>query len=227
MYNLLSANAKLEKGLEFGYLNLGLQLAPAKTSGYQTCPMSTEGCRTACIFTAGMAGMYKRINEARIRKTKLYFENRAEFMRLLRADLDKAVKQAEKMSLKLVVRLNVFSDIAWEETGIIQEYPAVQFMDYTAIPKRFFKKLPPNYHLTFSRKESNDKDVEKVLKAGGNVAVVFRGGLPETWKGFKVIDGDTHDNRFSDPHNVIVGLKDKGKGRKDQSGFVLETATLK
>ncbi len=226
MYHLLSANAKLEKGMEFGTLNLGLQLAPAKTSGYQTCPMSTEGCRKACIFTSGFAGMYKKINEARIRKTQLYFENRAEFMRLLRLDLDKAVKQAEKMNKKLVIRLNVFSDIPWEENGIIQEYPAVQFMDYTAIPKRFFKKLPANYHLTFSRKESNDDAVNEVLKAGGNVAVVFRGGLPETWRGYKVIDGDTHDNRYSDPKNVIIGLKDKGAGRKDQSGFVIDAATL-
>lgn len=217
---------KLEKGMEFGYLSLGLQLAPAKTSGYQTCPMSTEGCRKACIFESGFSRVYKRVNEARIRKTKLYFENRAEFMRLLRLDLDKATKQADKMGLKLAIRLNVFSDIAWEETDIITSYPAIQFYDYTAIPKRFFKKLPANYHLTFSRKENNDGDVNKVLKAGGNVAVVFRGGLPETWRGFKVIDGDLNDARFSDEKNVIVGLKDKALGKKDKSGFVIDTATL-
>lgn len=224
MYNLLSANEKLEKGLEFGYLNLGLQLAPSTTSGYQTCPMASEGCKAACIFTSGFARMFKKVNEARIRKTRMYFERRDEFMALLRADIRKAMQQAEKLGLRLVLRLNVFSDIPWEETGIMGEFPTVQFMDYTAIPKRFFKTLPVNYHLTFSRKENNDAAVMKVLRAGGNVAVVFRGGLPAVWNGYKVIDGDTHDNRFTDPKNVIVGLKDKGDGKRDKSGFVVEGA---
>ncbi len=222
MYNLLSVNEKLQKGLEFGYLNLGLQLAPAMTSGYQTCPMASAGCKAACIFTTGFARMFKKINEARIRKTRMYFEERAEFMALLRADIRKAMKQAEKLRLRLVIRLNVFSDIPWEETGIIQEFPTVQFMDYTAIPKRFFKTLPANYHLTFSRKENNDLAVTQVLAAGGNVAVVFRGGLPATWNGYRVVDGDVHDNRFTDPKNCVIGLKDKGDGKKDKSGFVVE-----
>lgn len=221
-YSLLSANEKLQKGLEFGFYNLGLQLAPAMTSGYQTCPMASEGCKAACIFTTGMARMFKKINEARIRKTRMYFEERAEFMALLRADIRKAMKQAEKLGLRLVLRLNVFSDIPWEETGIMGEFPTVQFMDYTAIPKRFFKTLPANYHLTFSRKENNDLAVSEVLAAGGNVAVVFRGGLPATWRGYTVIDGDVHDNRFTDPKNCIVGLSDKGSGKKDKSGFVVE-----
>lgn len=225
MYHLLSSNTKLVKGLEFGYLNLGLQLAPARTSGYQTCPMSTEGCRTACIFSSGLARMFKKINEARIRKTKMYFENRPEFMRLLNEDIERAKVQAQGMGLKLCIRLNVFSDIPWEETGVMESHPTVAFMDYTAIAKRFFKKLPANYHLTFSRKETKDnhKDCRRVLKAGGNVAVVFRGGiLPAEFMGHKVIDGDLSDLRINDEKNVIVGLKDKGEGKKDESGFVVE-----
>lgn len=221
MYNLLSVNAKLEKGKDFGILNLGLQLAPSDTSGFNTCPTASPGCRASCIFTSGNAQIFKHINEARIRKTRMYFEQRAEFMALLRADIRKGMRQAEKLGMKLVIRLNVFSDIPWEETGIMGEFPTVQFMDYTAIPKRFFKTLPPNYHLTFSRKENNDAAVQKVLKAGGNVAVAFSGPLPATWNGYKVIDGDLHDNRWQDEKNIIVGLKAKGKGRKDQSGFII------
>jgi hypothetical protein len=116
-------------------------------------------------------------------------------------------------------------------------HPTIQFMDYTAIPKRFFKKLPPNYHLTFSRKEtaSNHNDCKDVLNAGGNVAVVFHtkrsGKLPNRYMGKLVIDGDISDIRFQDPKNVIVGLRAKGKARAnskefDNSGFVVRLDKL-
>ena len=39
--------------------------------------------------------------------------------------------------------------------------------------------------------------------------MVFRNTPPETYKGYKVINGDLHDMRFTDPKNVIVGLKEK------------------
>jgi len=88
--------------------------------------------------------------------------------------------------------------------------------------------MPSNYHLTFSRNEENNFKCTQVLKAGGNVAVVFRKELPATYKGFKVIDGDLHDLRFLDDKNVVVGLKekltlnDKGKLDRDNSGFVVD-----
>ena len=59
------------------------------------------------------------------------------------------------------------------------------------------------------------------MKAGGNVAVVFEKSLPETWQGVKVINGDESDVRFMDQTGVVVGLKAKGEGKKDQSGFVI------
>jgi len=83
-------------------------------------------------------------------------------------------------------------------------------------------ELPENYHLTFSRKEDNDGFVENVLGQGGNVAVVFADSLPKTWKGKAVVNGDETDLRFLDGKNVVVGLKAKGKGRKDKSGFVVK-----
>ena len=36
-------------------------------------------------------------------------------------------------------------------------------------------QLAPNYHVTFSRSETNEADCLRVLEAGGNVAVVFAG----------------------------------------------------
>jgi hypothetical protein len=61
-----------------------------------------------------------------------------------------------------------------------------------------------------------------VLASGGNVAVVFRGELPASWKGKLVVSGDESDLRFKDPKNVVVGLVEKGRAKKDSSGFVVE-----
>ena len=81
-------------------------------------------------------------------------------------------------------------------------------------------KLPANYHLTFSKKEDNGEAVDQVISKGGNVAVVFK-QIPSAWKDRKVVDGDLSDLRFLDGKGVIVGLKAKGKAKKDTSGFVV------
>ena len=115
----------------------------------------------------------------------------------------------------------------------MQNFPNIIFYDYTKHFNRMIKylkgELPSNYHLTFSRNEKNDFQATQVLKAGGNVAVVFRRELPKTYKGFKVITGDEHDLRFLDQKNVVVGLKEKlslnkktGKLDRDTSGFVVD-----
>ena len=39
----------------------------------------------------------------------------------------------------------------------------------------------------------------------------------------KVIDGDTHDMRFKDPRNVVVGLKAKAEAKVEDNGFVIYT----
>jgi hypothetical protein len=55
---------------------------------------------------------------------------------------------------------------------------------------------------------------------GGNIATVFK-SLPDYYLGKKVVNGDETDLRFLDQKNVIVGLIAKGKGKRDESGFVL------
>ena len=51
----------------------------------------------------------------------------------------------------------------------------------------------------------------------------WKNGLPKTYLGFRVINGDSHDLRFLDPKGVIVGLSPKGnKAKKDTSGFVIQ-----
>ena len=114
--------------------------------------------------------------------------------------------------------------------SLIHAFPEIEAYDYTKITKRALQwaagLLPSNYHITFSKSESNDDDVERVIKAGGNVAVVFSGKtLPDTWQGVKVINGDESDVRFFDESGVIVGLKAKGEAKTDQSGFVVQLTT--
>ena len=48
--------------------------------------------------------------------------------------------------------------------------------------------------------------------------------MPIYFKGREVVNGDESDLRFLDKSNVIVGLKAKGKAKKDTSGFVIQTA---
>ena len=237
---LTTGNPKLMKGEKKGFLSFVLHLAPADLSGYNVCPMASDGCRAACLNTAGRGGIFKpgtttnAIQDARIRKTRWFFTDRYDFMLQLVKDVRLGIRQAEKQNLIPVFRLNGTSDIRWETVelsdglqtfqNIMQMFPNVQFYDYTKLSNR--RDLPSNYHLTFSRSESNDTAVASHLVNGGNVAVVFNvkkgAALPESWNGFTVIDGDDTDLRFLDPQNVVVGLRGKGKATKgEHGGFVV------
>jgi hypothetical protein len=225
MFKLLSTgNPKTLKGMQQGYMTYILHLAPADLSGYEVCPKRTAGCTAACLNTAGRGGMFKpggtnTIQQARIRKAKYFFEDREGFLRDLAADITKAVKQAERKGLVPVFRLNGTSDLSWEKYGIIQKFPTVQFYDYTKVLGRKVEHLP-NYHLTFSRAENNDADVVKAVQAGMNVAAVYD-RIPDN-----IFSADDSDLRFLDPQVGVVGLKAKGRAKKDYSGFVIRIAEV-
>lgn len=228
-------NPKTEKGEKQGYLTSILHLAPHTLSGYQVCALA-DGCQIPCLNTAGRGGMFKKgestnkIQQARIRKTKLFFENREWFMEQLVREIVNAIKYAEKHNFIPVFRLNGTSDIPWEKfrvtvngiqyRNIMEAFPSITFYDYTKIPSR---KVPSNYHLTFSRSAKNELNVIKAIASGTNVAVVFdnKVPMPEFFLGRKVINGDESDLRFLDEKNTIVGLKAKGRAKKDTSGFVV------
>lgn len=224
--NLLTVhNPKTIKSMHRGYLTFILHLAPATLSGHQVCPKSSAGCRAACLNTAGRGAMGS-VQYARERKTRLFFENREEFMRLLMHDVQHGINGALNWNLVPVFRLNGTSDIAWEKIrtatarNIMEDFPAITFYDYTKIAAR--RNLPSNYSLTFSRSENNALDVALAFHNGMNVAAVFEKALPEEYMGRKVINGDADDLRFLDPPNVWVGLKAKGKAKKDNSGFTIK-----
>ena len=233
MFKLLStANPKIQKGTALGYLSFILHLAPYTVSGKNTCPKATAGCAAACLNTAGRGGMFRKgentnvIQQARIRKTNYFYTDRGAFLQDLRDDIAKAIRFAEGKGLKPVFRLNGTSDLSFEkyivpgtDKNIFELFPEEQFYDYTKILGRKVKDIA-NYHLTFSRAESNDTDVAAALEQGMNVAAVFD-ELPKEYRGRAVINADLHDLRFLDPRGVICGLKAKGRAKKDVSGFVV------
>lgn len=219
-------NAKTVKGQKRGYKTAILYLAPANLSGFNVCPMASAGCKQACLNTAGQ-GIFPVVQASRINKTRWYIQERSTFLDQLRKEIKKFIADCKKEKFKPCIRLNGTSDIAWENSGLMQEFKQVQFYDYTKIYKRAclaaFGHMPKNYHVTYSLNEDNYKEAMDILKKGGNISAVFRGALPKKFKGFKVIDADKTDLRFKDPRNVVCGLVAKGKAKKDQSGFVLDS----
>jgi len=228
---LLASNsdAKTSKGFALKYLTDILYLAPANEGGFgNLCVNASAGCLAVCLFTAGR-GRMSNVRLGRIRKTRLFFTDKKAFFMQLRKDIVRGMKRAAKLGVSYCVRLNGTSDIPWERLGIMQEFPAVQFYDYTKSAARALAhargEMPANYHLTFSRSEANEADALQVLAAGGNVAVVFdSANYPTTWNGYTVANGDSSDLRFLDAKNVVVALYAKGKGKQDKSGFVVKTS---
>jgi len=233
MFKLLStANPKIQKGTKMGYLSFILHLAPADLSGRETCPKRTAGCTAACLNTAGRGGMFKRgettnmIQKARIRKTQLFFADRDAFMFDLFKDIQKAIRFAERKGLTPVFRLNGTSDLSWEkytvgttDMNLFQLFPTVQFYDYTKVLGRKVAQYK-NYHLTFSKADGNDSDVAEALFQGMSVVAVYDAipaGVPSA---------DETDLRFLDAKGVMLGLKAKGRAKKDYSGFVIRVAEV-
>ena len=222
---LNGGNYKTSKGESFGWKTYGLHLSPFNISGNNVCPNASTGCAAACLNTAGR-GIMRTVQEARIRKTQFFFNDREGFLCQLLKEIKSAIKSAAKKELTPCFRLNLTSDIAWERY-IIPAFKSYQFYDYTKSKQRMRRfldgRLPENYHLTFSRSEdTSEEQIREFCDRGGNVAVVFRDHLPKQWRGIKVINGDTTDLRFQDERGVIVGLVAKGLGKKDETGFVVE-----
>jgi hypothetical protein len=227
MYKLLSVNAdtKTIKSNKAGFLTGILYLAPYDLSGVNLCPFAKVAeCHVACLNTAGR-GNFSNVKSARLRKAKLFNDNRGEFMAQLIEDIHRLKRQAKKKNMQAVVRLNGTSDIEWEkimvgEFNIFGLFPDLQFYDYTKNPNR--KNLPDNYDLTFSYSgvESFIKFNRQALANNMRVATVFK-ILPVEFEGRRVINGDDHDARFIEDKNIIVGLKAKGKARQDKTGFVI------
>jgi hypothetical protein len=230
-------SSKLKKnGKISGQLTYGVYLAPAKESGYQVCPNATKECKLGCLNTSGRAGIEifsgkTMIKDARIKRTRLFFEHNEYFMAWLIAEIKAKRAKAKRDNLGFSVRLNATSDIDWQNTyykgyNVFEIFPDVIFYDYTKNVKKFINK-PDNYHLTFSYTGRNWDKCKVVLEQGNNVAMVFNvkkeTEIPAMYKGYDVINGDITDYRVDDAKGIIVGLKWKRIANRVNEQIVLNS----
>ena len=215
-------STKHKKAYKYQEMVYTIYLAPAKMSGYEVCPMRSAECTKLCLNESGhnRIDIHENIiNKSRIKKTKLFFENRQFFMGWVIDEIKHAKLKAENNGFKFSVRLNNTSDISPESfyikddegniKNILEIFPDTTFYDYTKVPKRMLlKKKYPNYDLTFSYSGSNLEDCFKMLDNEIRVAMVFK-EVPKEYMGYKVVNGDLNDLRHYEAGNVIVGLKYK------------------
>ena len=225
--NMLSVgnDAKTAKGEKFNYLTGILYLIPDA----ELCPSSAMAeCFNPCLVSAGR-GRFNSVIAGRQNKTAIFKRFPDVFYELVKRDIAKLKRKAEKLGLGYCVRLNGTSDI--DHSAFIATLPDVQFYDYTKTVSNVRKaqKLD-NYHITFSYSGVSgnyQKAIQKARSYGANLAVVFRDkNSPAEFLGLPVINGDDTDLRFLD-HKVldkqaVVALYAKGQAKKDNSGFVVD-----
>ena len=226
------SNPKVAKNMKLDVLTIPHNLSPAKESGFEVCAQRSVGCTIACLHTAGNPVYLPAKLNARIQRTLAFFKCREAYLALMAYELQAHLIKANKVGMKAAARLNTTSDIEWSAMrlncgrNLFELFPSIQYYDYTKIIKRAIKwasnKLPPNYHITFSKNESNDNHVKQALLVGCNVAICFD-ELPESYMGIDVFNGDLSDYRPSDPLGVVIGLRAKGLARSDTSGFTVRT----
>ena len=224
-----STNAKTTKNSLKTFI---LYLTPGTVGNKNMCPMASIGCLSVCLYTAGFAGVYKSVNAARLRKTEFFIANKVKFILQLSNEIMKQYIKAKKGGYKIAFRLNGTSDIDF--VFMLQKYANLNistlsdfcsFYDYSKILSKAIRyKDHPNYTVTFSRSESNNDETNQAIKLGINVAAVFHPYLPQKYKGATVVDGDSSDLVMLYNKGIVLGLKAKGKARKDTSGFVISTA---
>ena len=238
---------KTIKSLKYGYIT-GIQyLAPSNISGFNVCKNSGD-CAEVCLMFGGQGKLDPRVPQARINRTKLFFEHRDCYFALLIKEILALEKRAKKLNLIPVIMLNGMSDLTWERIRfegktIFELFPHIQFYDYSKYGFNSRVNLPKNYHLTYSYSEkTTEEELHINLENKRNVAVVFnlcindnkrscrnkcKCPMIKTYKGYSVIDGDLSDLRFLDPDSgVIVGLRAKGKARENNKLTIKINRTL-
>ena len=221
LLNVGGSNTKIAKTIKTGgaVRVASLSLMPHR----KICAGSkAAGCFETCLKSSGR-GAFKNVATARQNKTDFYLSDRPGFLAQLRAELTNFDKLCTKQKVKGWVRLNTISDIDYENHGIPQAFPALNFYDYTKRVDRL-GRTPSNYQLIFSYsgRKQYQKSVDKRPRHVP-MAVVFRNDLPQYWNGQLVIDGDLSDIVNVKAGGVIVGLRAKGKAKRDRSGFVVES----
>ena len=229
--NLLSKGSTNAKTAKNDIKTFILYLAPHNLNykGVTLCKDASVNCIKVCLNSAGR-GAFSNVQLSRINKANFYVSDKKVFLAQLLKEIKKEIKKASDKNEKIAFRLNGTSDIDFlylldkhfDFNVDLLQYDKVYFYDYTkSLPRAKRYQNYINYTLTFSKSESNQKQVDEAMNLGINIAAVFSNELPKTYKGVKVIDGDKSDLEMIKFKNIILGLKAKGKARKDESGFVI------
>ena len=229
--NLLSKGSTNSKTAKNDIKTFILYLAPhnLNNKGVTLCKDASKGCIESCLYSAGR-GKFSNVQSSRINKANYFVTDKKVFLTQLLKEIRKEIKKASDKNEKIAFRLNGTSDIDFlylldKNFGFnidLLTYDKVYFYDYTkSLPRAKRYQNYKNYTLTFSKSETNEKQVNEALNLGINVAAVFKDNLPETYKGIKVVDGDSSDLEMLKFKNVILGLKAKGEAKKDTTGFVI------
>jgi len=229
-YLLTEDSTKTVKGIDYGYLSQVLYFAASDLSGMELCAGKSEACALACLNASGQLGMFSGI-KATMARTLLFRFRPLIFWTGISEEIARGARKARKKGMGHSVRLNGTSDVPFEarKNGkalkeLMRLFSETRFYDYTklagrCLPEYIARHGLKDYHLTFSFSGENWRACEMLLERNVSVAVCFdlkKGeNLPDTYKGYRVIDGDVHDLRFLDEKGVIVGLRYKLPKRKN------------
>ena len=241
------SQTKLDKASGQQWINRGLTLSPANEASpyfkatFNHCPFASPGCIPNCVGSKTGQGTLPSSEIARIGRTLAMHYDFARFFQLLRLEIERELARCKKLGT-LAFRTNVASDntaLADELCKLYDFSHRIIFYDYTVVPKALgtwdrsgvmqsgWSKKPFVYRV-YSRKENNHDKCLDVLASGHGVAVVFADGIPPTWNGYPVIDGDVNDLWFTRAPRTggfVVGLKVKGSNKQKQdciaSGFAV------
>jgi hypothetical protein len=162
------------------------------------------GCMDDCLVGAGLAEVYESINIARQARTDYWHDDQEAFLIQLNHELRNFAKLCAKQGVQGVVRLNVMSDVSWEEHYVPQSF-------------------------SYSGATRYQNQVQSFLKSYSDspMAVVFRHkDFPSTFMGRPVINGDDSDWVNVNNRGVVVGLVAKGPAKTNTNGFVVDNQVI-
>lgn len=229
-------NPKTQKNLKLGIATAVLHLLPAKLSGHNLCPKATLGCSGPCLHTSGNPAHQKGKDAARLKRSLAYIQATSEFFEKLEKEMIDFASKANDAGYTPSFRLNGTSDVPRIPLAIARKFPNWQFSDYTKILATLkLADRPENYHLTFSRSESNWDECLEAFALGFNVAAVVDSDITDDElrdylkldSTIEIIDGDEHDATFTHAAGLyLLRLKPKGKMRKDETGMRIRREML-
>jgi len=223
LLTLPSVQHKLKKSKIY---TVGLTIQHANVSGIETCAWRGL-CTSVCVLDNGN-GRYSSVQKARNVKTQFLAKHPADFLKILGSEIKKHSDENEKV----LVRLNVNSDLRWYQilpslANGHPKMPNVYIYDYSKNPAilQGNGKVGEKYRVIYSVNEKSElAKVQSFVSRGGTAALVTNrkknGKVLASFMGFSVVDGDLSDDRYHES-GVWVDLAAKGKARNmSEMGFV-------